>query len=320
MKKIFKGKKIFLVLTLMMFSLMLTGCENINTKSDKIEIVATNFPCYDFARAITKDNENVNITMLLDPGVESHNFDPTPQDIMLIENCDMFIYVGGESDAWADKILESLSSDIKEVKLCDYVSLVVEEFKQGMEEEHEEELDDEEVEYDEHVWTSPSNVIDIINGLKDEIILLDEDNKNLYEQNALNYINDIKSLRHEFKSVVDNASKKEIIFGDRFPLIYFVKEFGLDYYAAFPGCSSESEASAKTILFLKDKILEDEIKYVFHIELSAEKVCETLKDETGCEVLLFHTAHNVSKEEFESGETYYSLMHGNIERLQLALN
>ncbi len=314
-----KGRKILLSLLLLMFSFIFVGCENIK-EDDKIEIVATNFPCYDFARAITKGNDNINITMLLKPGVESHTFDPTPQDVMLIQNSDMFIYVGGESDVWADKILESMNDEIKVFKLCDYVPLAVEEFKQGMEEEHEEHEEDEEVEYDEHVWTSPSNVLDILTSLKDEIILLDEENKDLYEQNATSYINDIKSLRHEFESLINNSSKKKLIFGDRFPLIYFVKEFGLDYYAAFPGCSSETEASAKTILFLIDMIKENDIKYVFHLELSAEKVCQTLSEETGCESLLFHTAHNVSKEEFESGETYYSLMKSNIERLQLALN
>ncbi len=232
----------------------------------------------------------------------------------------MLIYVGGESDVWADKILESLDSDIKVVKLSSYVPLLVEEFKEGMEEHEDEEEQNEDVEYDEHVWTSPSNVITILENLKDEIISVDEDNKSLYEQNASNYINDIKSLRYEFKSVIDNSNKKELIFGDRFPLIYFTKEFVLDYYAAFPGCSSESEASAKTIMFLIDKIKNDNIKYVFHIELSAEKVCETLSEETGAESLLFHTAHNVSKEEFENGETYYSLMKSNIENIQKALD
>ncbi|MCQ2979230.1 MAG: metal ABC transporter substrate-binding protein [Clostridia bacterium] len=322
MKKI-KGILLVLIFAL---SMSLCGCQNDNVSEKKIEIVTTNFPCYDIARAITNGDDNINLTMLLKPGVESHNFDPTPQDILLVQNCDLFIYTGGESDVWVDKILESSDKEINAVKLCDFVPLLVEEFKEGMEEEHEDEDADEEVEYDEHVWTSPSNMITLIDGIKTIIIELDETKEELYLNNAKEYISKIESLRDEFNQVVfDSKAKssnvtKPLIFGDRFPLIYFVKEFGLDYYAAFPGCSSETEASAKTILFLIDMIKEKEIKYVFHIELSAEKVCDTLKEETGVETLLFHTAHNVSKEEFESGETYYSLMHKNIENLELALN
>ena len=173
--------------------------------------------------------------------------------------------------------------------------------------------------YDEHVWTSPVNAIKIIEEFSKEIQMLDEKNSELYKSNTEKYINEIKEIDEAFREIVNSSNKKEIIFADRFPAIYFVKEYGLDYYAAFPGCFSESEVSAKTLSFLIDKIKKDDIKYVFHLELSNEKVANMLAEQTGVRTLLFHTAHNVSKEEIASGETYVSLMKSNVDRLKLAL-
>lgn len=308
-------KKICLSIVMICLSLCCVSCTS-DDKEYTYKIVATNFPCYDFARAVVKNNSKVSLTMLLKPGVESHNYDPTPQDIFEIQNADMFIYVGGESDEWANKILDSIESDkLKVVKLSDYVIMQVEEFKEGMIGEEEEE---EEIEYDEHIWTSPRNAMILVEKIRDEIVKMDIDNKELYEKTSEEYINLLSSLDKEFREVVRNANRKTLVFGDRFPLIYFVKEYGLDYYAAFPGCSSESEVSAKQLVFLIDLIKNEDYKYIFHIELSSTKVCDILKEETGCEVLQFHTAHNVTKQELDSEETYYSLMYKNIEALKLA--
>ncbi len=316
MKKVLK----VMVVAIMVFSIVgLTGC-NKNKSNDKLTIISTSFPGYDFARAITKDNNNVEVKMLLKPGAEMHDFEPTPQDIKDIKNSDIFIYVGGDSDEWIEDILDDIDTDqTKIVKLIDLVDTVEEDVIEGME-EHEEDEEEEEVEYDEHVWTSPANAITITNKLKDEVVKIDNDNKELYEKNASNYVSDLTNIDSEIKDIVKNAKRKEIIFGDRFPLRYFVDEYGLSYYAAFPGCSEQTEASAKTISFLINKVKEDKIPVVFHIELSNGKIADAIAKETGVKVLEFKTAHNISQKDFDAGVTYVDIMKDNMKVLKEALN
>lgn len=326
MKKIFK----IMIVTIMLFSMVsLTGCSNKN-KESKLTIISTSFPGYDFARAITKDSDNVEVKMLLKPGAEMHDFEPTPQDIKSIKNSDIFIYVGGDSDEWIEDVLNDIDTDkTKIIKLMDLVDTVEEEHVEGMEghhhdeddEEHEEEHEHEEkIEYDEHVWTNPINAITITNKLKDEVVKIDNENKELYEKNASNYVNELTNIDNEIKDIVKNGKRKEIIFGDRFPLRYFVDEYGLSYYAAFPGCSEQTEASAKTISFLINKVKEDKIPVVFHIELSNGKIANTIAKETGAKVLEFKTAHNISQKDFDAGVTYVDIMKDNIKVLKEALN
>lgn len=324
MKKILK----VLVAAIMFFCIVgLTGC-NKNDKNDKLTIISTSFPGYDFARAVTKDSKDIKVKMLLKPGSEMHDYEPTPQDIKNIKNSDIFIYVGGDSDEWIEDVLDDIDTDkTKIIKLMDLVNIVEEEHVEGMEEhhhdddEHEEEHEhEEETEYDEHVWTSPINVITIINKLKDEVVKIDNDNKELYEKNASNYVNELTNVDNEIKDVVKNGKRKEIIFGDRFPLRYFVDEYGLSYYAAFPGCSEQTEASAKTISFLIDKVKDDKIPVVFHIELSSGKIANAIANETGAKVLEFKTAHNILQKDFDAGVTYVDIMKDNIKVLKEALN
>lgn len=325
MKKILK----LMVVAIMIFGIVgLTGC-NKNNKNDKLTIISTSFPGYDFARAITKDNDNVEVKMLLKPGAEMHDFEPTPQDIKNIKNSDIFIYVGGDSDEWIEDVLDDIDTDkTKIIKLMDLVNVVEEEHVEGMEEHHDDDDDEneeeheheEETEYDEHVWTSPINAITIINKLKDEVVKIDNDNKELYEKNASNYVNELTNIDIEIKDIVKNGKRKEIIFGDRFPLRYFVDEYGLSYYAAFPGCSEQTEASAKTISFLINKVKEDKIPVVFHIELSSGKIANAIAKETGAKVLEFKTAHNISQKDFDAGVTYVDIMKDNIKVLKEALN
>lgn len=316
MKKVLK----LMVVAIMVFGIVgLTGC-NKNDKSDKLTIISTSFPGYDFARAITKDSKNVEVKMLLKPGAESHDFEPTPQDIKNIKNSDIFIYVGGDSDEWIEDVLDDIDTDkTKVVRLMDLVDTVEEDVIEGME-EHEEDEEEEEAEYDEHVWTSPINAITITNKLKDEVVKIDKDNKELYEKNASNYVNELTNIDNEIKDIVKNGKRKEIIFGDRFPLRYFVDEYGLSYYAAFPGCSEQTEASAKTISFLINKVKEDKIPVVFHIELSSGKIANAIAKETGTKVLEFKTAHNISQKDFDAGVTYVDIMKDNIKVLKEALN
>ena len=313
MKNIYK----ITIVTIMFISLLcLNGC-SINNNNNKLTIIASSFPGYDFARAITKDSNNIEVKMLLNPGTEMHNYEPTPQDIIKINNSKMFIYVGGDSDEWINDIIGDIdTSKTKLVKLMDLVNVVEEEHVKGMEVEDEEE----ETEYDEHVWTSPKNAITIINKIKDIIIDIDKDNQNLYENNALNYINKLNVIDNEIKNIVNNGIRKEIIIGDRFPFRYFTDEYNLSYYAAFPGCSEQTEASAKTISFLIDKVKNDNIPVVFHIELSKGNIAKTISEETGAKVLEFNSAHNISQKDFDRGVTYIDIMNNNIKALKEALN
>ena len=318
MKKI---SKLLLIFVVSIFGIVsLTGCNKKQETQDKLTIVSTNFPGYDFARAITMDNTNVKVKMLLKPGAESHTFEPTPEDIKTIKNSDIFIYVGGDSDEWVDDILSDVDTDkTKIIKLIDLVDAKEEFTTEGMESDEEEESE-EETELDEHVWTSPKNAIEIINKLKKEIINIDSDEKSNLESNANNYVNKLNDLDTEFKSIVKTAKRKEIIVGDRFPLRYFADEYGLSYYAAFPGCSEQTEASAKTISFLANKVKEDKIPVVLKIELSSGNIANTIAKETNTKVLEFNSAHNISQSDFDAGTTYVDIMTKNAEVLKEALN
>lgn len=314
MKKIVKLIIIIFIITSM---INVTGC-NKNNKSNKIEIITTNYPEYDFVRAITKNSNNITVRLLLKPGTDIHDFEPTPRDIIDIKKSNMFIYVGGESDEWINNILNDIKLEkTKVIKLMDIVDLKEEELVEGMESEEEEE---EETEYDEHVWTSPVNATKIIDKISKEIIELDSDNKELYEKNTKEYIEKINEIDSEIRNVVNNSKRKEIIVGDRFPLRYFVDEYNIKYYAAFLGCSEQNEASAKTISFLIDKVKEDKIPVIFHIELSDKKIAKTISDATGSKVLEFNSAHNISQKDFDKGITYVDIMKNNVEVLKEALN
>lgn len=319
-----KTSKIMLIFIAIIFCIVsLTGCNKEN-KNNKLTIISTSFPGYDFARAITKNIEDVEVKMLLKPGSEVHSFEPTPQDIKNIKNSDIFIYVGGDSDEWIEDILDDIDTNkTKVVKLMELVNIFEEEEIEGMEghnHNEEEHHDDEEIEYDEHVWTSPINAITITNKLRDEIISIDSDNKEEYLTNSKDYVDELTIIDNKIKNIVNNAKRKKIIFGDRFPLRYFVEEYNLSYYAAFPGCSEQTEASSKTISFLIDKIKEDKVPVVFHVELSSGKIAETISEETGAKVLEFNTAHNISQKDFDAGVTYVDIMNDNTKVLKEALN
>lgn len=186
--------------------------------------------------------------------------------------------------------------------------------------EHDHDHDSDEPEQDEHVWTSPQNAIQIVKKLIAELSKVDPDNADYYKKNSENYIKKLKGLDKKFEDVVKNGKRKEIIFGDRFPFRYFVDRYGLKYYAAFPGCSTDTEASASTVAFLTNKVKEDQIPVIFHIELSNNKIAESIAEATGAKILQLNAVHNVTKEDFEKGETYLSLMEKNLKPLEEALN
>lgn len=345
----------------------LTACSN-QDKADahKLKIVTTNFAEYDFARQITGDKADVK--MLLKPGAESHSYEPSPQDIKTIQDSDLFVYVGGDSDEWVGDILESMDKKPNTFKLMDAVDLMEEEVKEGMvhehhhddeheheheehadkheheheehahkheheehaheheheehahEHEHEHEEHADEPEMDEHVWTSPVNAIKIVEKMSAEIIKLDPNNADTYKKNTEEYIKKLQKLDGEFREVVNNGKRKEIVVGDRFPFLYFVKEYGIEYYAAFPGCSTDTDTNPATIAFLTEKVKEDNIPVVFHIELSNEQMSKAIAEATGAKSELLNAVHNISDEDFKKGVTYIDLMEHNVEVLKEALN
>jgi zinc transport system substrate-binding protein len=320
-------KKVSILLAVIVSVSLFTACGAKPTIADsnKISVVSTIFAPYDFAREIAGDN--AEITMLLPPGSESHSYEPTPQDIIKIQECDVFIYVGGDSDEWVHEIIESIDvSDKQVITLMDCVETVPEEIVEGMQEEDEEHGEIFEIEYDEHVWASPRNAKLIVQKISDAMQKEDSANAAVYAENTSNYLAKLDALDKEFQTVVDSGVRKEILMGDRFPFRYFADAYGLEYYAAFVGCSTETEASAATIAFLIDKTANDNLPVVFHIELSNEKIANTVAEgaaeKTGkaVKVLLLHACHNVTKAELEGGATYLSLMEQNVTNLKEALS
>ena len=481
------------MLSLSICALFAGGKKDGAVNNGKPDVVAANFPAYDFARQIAGDK--INVYMLLPPGAESHSFEPTPRDIIRIQNSAMFIYTGGESDAWVERILESMdTSKMNIVRMMDAVDLVEEEIVEGMEDdEHEHEeftindvkdraLSDwmgdwqsvypylldgtlnpvmeykaesgektakeyferykkgyatdverliidadsmtfytkgkpakaryayrgtaiiteddgglwvrykfeavgaangapkyvlfsdhlhapqksehfhiysgnenfdvfmtdnnpvnyptyyssalskneivaemlghdhgEEIAYDEHVWTSPKNAMRIVRAITSVLCEIDGANTAFFRQNAQNYTAQLEALDREFQAVVDGAKRKTIVFGDRFPFRYFADAYGLEYFAAFPGCSTETECSAATLAFLINKIRAEKIPVVFHIELSNEKIAETIAEETGAKKMLLHAGHNITKRDFDRGLTFLELQKANVPRLKEAL-
>lgn len=296
---------------------LLSGCSLVEKPQDgKLQIVTTIFPAYDFAREIFGDK--ADITLLLKPGTESHSYDPSARDIVKIDSSDLFIYNGGESDAWVENILKT-ADEVNAVKMMSFVEALEEEELIGVEDHDEHDHDEDDGEYDEHIWTSPKNAALIVGGIAREAARLDAANADYYTKKAAAYSEKILELDRRFSELLEGESRF-FIFGDRFPLLYFFKEYDLNYYAAFPGCGAETEPSAQTIAFLTEKLADgDTVSAVFRIELSNGKLAETLASENGLPVAEFHTCHNITADDFEAGESYVSLMERNYQMLQSAL-
>lgn len=312
-------RKIIAVLLIAAILFGFGGCSyNAEKDGGKLKIVTTIFPQYDFARQIGGDR--IELTMLVTPGGESHAYEPSPQDITAVRNCDIFICAGGESDVWTGKILDSIGAeDIVVIRMMDCVEVVEEEYVEGMveglfEPEHE---DDEE--YDEHVWTSLRNAQAISQNIGEKMMELDKANAEFYRENLEKYIGKLRELDMEYSEAVETAENKVLIFGDRFPFRYLFKDYGLEYYAAFPGCSTSTDVSANSVAFLINKVKELDLPVVYCVEFSAGRVADTIGSETGAETLLFHSCHTVSREDFEKGVTYEEIMKNNLEVLRKGL-
>ena len=310
MKRSYKNIVFVLVFVAILIAGVIALAVNLKSRETKrcYTIVASNFASYDFARAVTGDAAEVK--MLLKPGAEAHDFEPTPEDIIDIKNADLFVYIGGESEEWVEKILESNNiSSSKTLELMDDMELI----------EEEDEHSTEEAEYDEHIWTSPKNAIMIVQRITDKLAEINPQKVDEYTNNANKYVERLSKIDEKFQEIVSNASKNELIFGDRFPFLYFVREYGLKYTAAFPGCSEQTEADAATIARLIDRAKATNTKVILKIELTSDKIAKTIAEATGASVMEFSAAHNVSKADFEKGVTYADLIEQNTKVLEEAL-
>lgn len=286
----------------------------------RLEVITTIFPAYDFVRQV--GGEHVQAKLLLPPGMESHSYEPTPRDMISIMNSDLFLYVGGESDVWVDELLDGLDNEAAAYRLMEWVDTVAEENVEGMQERESRahEGHHHEEEYDEHIWTSPQNAMILTEKIAELLCGADPDNEADYRKNAEEYLAKLKDLDDDFEDAVKEGGRDTIVFGDRFPFRYFADRYGLTYYAAFPGCSSETEPSAAMVAFLTDEVKREEIPAVFYLEMSNHKIADVIAESTGAKTLEFHSCHNVTKKEREDGETYISLMRKNLENLKEALN
>ena len=326
-----------LLLALFMLVGALAGCgkQNDTNKTDKLSIVTTIFPEYDWVREILGDKaDNAEITMLLDNGVDLHSYQPTADDIVKISDCDLFIYVGGESDGWVEDALRNAANrNMKVINLLEVLgdSVKTEEIVEGMQEEHEHEdahaHDDaeeheHEEEADEHVWLSLKNAKMLVRVISKALQELDPDNKDIYAANADAYVKKLSALDAEYQAAVDAASNKTILFGDRFPFRYLVDDYGLRYYAAFVGCSAETEAGFETISFLAKRVDEWKLPCVLTIEGAQHKIAETIVRNTTAKnqkVLTMDSMQSTTTQDVKNGTTYLSVMEKNLSVLKEAL-
>ena len=305
-----------------------------------LNIVTTIFPEYDWVREILGEKfPDANVTMLLDNGVDLHSYQPTVDDMVKIANCDLFIYVGGESDSWVDDALKNATNkDMKVINLLEVLgdSVKEEETVEGMqEEEHDHDHEDadehddaeehdhkEEVEYDEHVWLSLKNAEVLVNAISKSLQEIDPDNKDTYSANSDAYVKKLSALDADYQAAVDAATYKTVLFGDRFPFRYMVDDYGLSYYAAFVGCSAETEASFETISFLARKVDELSLPCVLTIEGTQHKIAETIVQNTAAKnqkVLVMDSMQSITSKDAASGTTYLSIMEKNLSVLKQAL-
>ena len=326
-----------LLLALFVLVGALAGCgkQNDTNKTDKLSIVTTIFPEYDWVREILGDKaDNAEITMLLDNGVDLHSYQPTADDIVKISDCDLFIYVGGESDEWVEDALRNAANgNMKVINLLEVLgdSVKTEEIVEGMQEEHEHEdahaHDDveeheHEEEADEHVWLSLKNAKMLVRVISKALQELDPDNKDIYAANADAYVKKLSALDAEYQTAVDAASNKTILFGDRFPFRYLVDDYGLNYYAAFVGCSAETEAGFETISFLAKRVDEWKLPCVLTIEGAQHKIAETVVRNTTAKnqkVLTMDSMQSTTTQDVKNGTTYLSVMEKNLSVLKEAL-
>lgn len=357
-------KVMLLVLTVSIF--LITGCkkaesenlpENLSenlSEDDRLNVVTTIFPYYDFVRQVAGDR--VTLKLMVPAGMDSHSFEPTPADMIALQEADILICNGGAMEQWVQKVLDSLdTSSMKILTMMDYVDVLEEEHVEGMEEEHQghdhdeaseavrdhdeapEAVHDEsepeaahevfdredghemEIEYDEHIWTSPVNAMTIVKIISQALMEADPEEAARFETGRDLYLQQLSEVDQSFREAVAGGNHRMIVVADKFPFRYLAEEYGLSYRAAFSGCSTDTEPSAKTIAYLIDQIRDRDIGAVYYLELSSHRTADIICEETGADPLLLHSCHNVTRREFDGGVTYLQLMEGNAERLSRGL-
>ena len=316
-------KLLALVLSALVLTSLLVGCGSTESKKADVKVVTTIFPIYDWVREIAQDDADINLDLLLDNGVDLHSYQPSAKDIVDISDCDIFIYVGGESDKWVDDTLKQANNkNMTVLNLMDILGdkAKQEELKEGMQGEKEE--DGDEKEYDEHVWLSLKNASVFTQSIADALKKADAQHADAFQANADAYQNKLTELDKQYQDAVDKASVKTLLFGDRFPFRYLTDDYKLDYYAAFVGCSAETEASFETITFLSGKADELQLKAIMQIETSDGSIAKTVRDNTKTKdqmILTLDSLQSVTSERVENGETYLSIMTANLDVLRQAL-
>lgn len=307
-----KTLKIIAVLTAAIGLLGMTGCakEN-NTGSGSIKVITVNFPPYDFVKQIT--GGEIVPEMLLVGGQDAHSYEPTAKDIVRINEADLFICTGGESDAWVDTIADSLDGNVEILKMISCIDDPIEEEHDDYEHHHE--YDSDEIEYDEHVWTSPKNAEKICGAITEALCRLSPADSEKYKNGMEAYRTELNALSADWQAAA-NALDKPLIFGDRFPFAYLARDYGIKYFAAFAGCSSETEPSAAKMTELIEKARDTGAKHIYHIEFSTEKVASAIAEAVGADIRLMHSCHTLSNDDLAAGESYISVMRKNLEALK----
>lgn len=328
-----KFLKICLYTIALAVAVFMVGCKGNDLPVDdgKLKIVTTIFPEYDWVKQIAGDSNNLDITFLMKNGGDLHSYSPSAEDILKISSCDMLVYVGGESDKWIEEILENpANSNIKTINLMNVLGEKAkeEEIVEGMEDDDHDDHDDHddddaELEYDEHVWLSLDNAQLFVKSITENLCAIDSENAETYKANCERYLSQLDALDDEYEEVIENSKYKTLIFADRFPFRYLTDDYDLSYYAAFKGCSAETEASFETITFLANKADELNLPRILTIDGSDGKIAKTVaatsknKDRM---IYSLDSLQSVTDNEVQSGKTYIKAMESNLEILKKALN
>ena len=293
---------------LLALCLLLTACSaGAESGGEPLRVVATDFPCYDLARQVL--GNDASLTLLIRPGMDTHTYEPTPADAKAVYEADVLIYIGGTSDAWVEDMLAD-APGVAAVRMMDSV--------QPLEEAHAEH-GHEDISYDEHIWTSPVNMRAMLSSVEEALCAADPDGASTYRANAEAYDAQLVQLDQTFRDLVSGAARTELIFADRFPFLYFAREYGLSYVSAFSGCSEEAQPSVQAVAALIDAVEKDGVPVIYVIEMSTGDVARAVAEQTGAEIVEMHSCQSVTGEEFEAGETYLSLMTRNVEALRKGL-
>ena len=306
-------------ISLVLLMLLLCGCSYTAPKrSDRLSVVCSIFAPYDFARQVAGDRADVK--MLLPTGVESHSYEPTPRDIIELENSDIFFFVSEHTETWVTQITDALESEsVRKIEIAEELGIEINDHdhEHHHEEEHEEH---DEGETDEHIWTNLETATEMIDCIAEKMGEADPNNADYYSENARSYSAQILKLRDDFSQLVESSKRREIVSGSRFAMKNFTHEFGIEFTAAFDSCVDNTEPSAAVMAHIIDKINTDKLPVIFYEELTEPKIARAVSNETGAKMLLLHSCHNVSSDEMKRGETYLSLMRQNYKNLKEALN